>query len=444
MRSARTNTFPLLVLGALIFVLFGGALEMTSPFGMMDFKALYWGSRSAIEHRNPYRGDNILTTFETDGGKFPPDPVAALRVRQAVTRCINLPTTLFLVAPLAWLPNQPAEWIWTALTAGSLILAAFAVWKLSERFEPQIAVILASLVLINSESLLLLGNSAGLVVSLCTIAVCCLARERFVPLGVAVLAIALTMKPQDAGLPWLYFVLAGGAQRRRALASLALVVCIGIPAAIWISHVAPDWPHDLSQVLSTTSQHGEENDPGPASSGGHGIGMIINLQAAISSIKDDPHTYNLGSYSICGVLLLLWISRTLRGSQDERSMWYAIAAIALLTMLPVYHRAYDARLLLLCIPGCALRWREGGGGAWAALGLTLSSILITGDLFWMGYLTFLHSYLASATSLVQKVLLDFQMASAPTILLAASIFYVRLYFKTPGNSAPSLAPLTAA
>jgi hypothetical protein len=428
MTPARTNTLPLLLLGSFIFLLFGIALEATSPFGMIDFKALYWGARAAIQHQNPYEEKQVLATYVAAGGTFPSDPFAAIRIRQAVTRCINLPTTLFLVSPLAHCGAGLAEAIWICLTAGCFLIAAFAAWKLGVQFEPQVAGMLIFLVIINSESLLLLGNSAGLVVSLCTIAVCCLVRERFVLIGIACLALALVMKPQDAGLPWLYFLLAGSTHRKRALATLGLVICLSVPAALWIARVAPHWPHDLNRELATTSQRGEENDPGPASAGGHGIGMIINLQAAISTIKDDPQIYNIASYCICGGLLAFWVFRTLRAPLSEQNAWYAIAAVAALTMLPVYHRAYDARLLLLCVPACAIRWREGGRAAWVALLVTLGSIVITGDLFWMVYLTFLHSYFSSASSLMQKVFLGFQVASAPIVLLAASTFYTWLYF----------------
>lgn len=372
MTPARTNTLPLLLFGSFVFLLFGITLETTSPFGMIDFKALYWGARTAIQHQNPYQEKQVLATYEAAGGTFPSDPFAAIRIRQAVTRCINLPTSLFLVSPLAHFSPRLAETIWMCLTACSFLIAAFAAWKLGAQFEPQVAGFLVFLFIINSESLLLLGNSAGLVVSLCTIAVCCLVRQRFVLIGIACLAIAMVMKPQDAGLPWLYFLLAGGTHRKRALATLALVICLSVPAALWIAWVAPHWPHDLNQELATTSQRGEENDPGPASAGGHGIGMIINLQAAVSTIKDDPRVYNIASYCICGGLLAFWVFRTLRAPLSEQNAWYAIAAVAALTMLPVYHRAYDARLLLLCIPACAIRWRQGRPGrmgcAWGHVG----------------------------------------------------------------------------
>ena len=67
------------------------------------------------------------------------------------------------------------------------------------------------------------------------------------------LGLSLAIKPHDAGLVWLYFVLAGGAYRKRALESLAITAVIGLTAVVWVWHVAPHWMHDWSANLATIS-----------------------------------------------------------------------------------------------------------------------------------------------------------------------------------------------
>ena len=61
------------------------------------------------------------------------------------------------------------------------------------------------------------------------VAVWCFIRERFVPAGILCLAVSLAVKPQDAGLVWLYFLLVGGVYPKRALQTLVAMLALGLP-----------------------------------------------------------------------------------------------------------------------------------------------------------------------------------------------------------------------
>ena len=132
--------------------------------------------------------------------------------------------------------------------------------------------------------------------------------------------------------------------------------------------------------LATISVHGGINDPGPVSIGMRIPGMVIDLQTVFSVFRDDPRLYNLASYLVCGALLLVWLNRTVRSHFSTRSVWFALASITALTMLVTYHRPYDAKLLLLAVPACAMLWAEGGVIAWVALLLTTMGAVFTGDI----------------------------------------------------------------
>jgi hypothetical protein len=441
MTGVQEKSFHLLIVGAAVFLLFGIALEIISPFRMMDFKEVYWGARCAMVHQDPYKESSILAVYRSGGGTFPSNPAVANVLRETIAKCTNLPTTLFLAAPLARLQPRTAQVLWTAVICASFLLAAFAVWKAGAQFEPGISAVLVGLLLITSELLLIVGNTAGVVVSFCTIAVCCFLHERFVPIGIACLTLGLLVKPQDAGLVWLYFLLAGGAHRKRALWALGLVIAVSASAALWISRAAPDWPHDLLDLMRTATAHGGRDDPGPASSGGHGIGMIISLQAAISSFQDKPQVYNLLAYCISGSLLAIWVFRTIGRPHSESQAWFGIAAIAALSMLPVYHRTYDAKILLLAVPGCAIEWRKGGRSAWIALALTTAAVLLTGDLFWAVFLGVTGRYLSAASSALQQVMVRFEAVGAPLILLAVAVFYLWLYMRPFRSNGPQVEAL---
>jgi hypothetical protein len=138
---------------------------------------------------------------------------------------VNLPTTFIVIAPFAMLPWGPAHVLWMTLTAVSLILAAFLVWNLGASYAPNLSLFLICILLANCQMVFYGGNAAGIVIGLCVVAVWCFLRERFVLAGVLCLAISLAIKPHDAGLVWLYFLLAGGVYRKRALQTLLVTAC---------------------------------------------------------------------------------------------------------------------------------------------------------------------------------------------------------------------------
>jgi hypothetical protein len=435
MSRGQLDGLYMLILGSGVFLLLGLALEFDSPHGMVDFKALYYGARCVIEHHDPYSSSQFLSVYQNDGGTFPADSASAGPVRESILYCINLPTALMLMLPFAALPFSVASICWIVLLAGSLIGAAWLLWSATADWAPKLSGGLIFLILAGSEVLLIIGNAGGVVVSLTMIAAWCFVRERAALLGVLLLAAALVMKPQVAGLLWLYFLLAGGAYRKRAVQTLVVSVLIAAVSLLWIHPVSPHWMSELSANLATTSAHGALNDPGPSSMGGHGLAMVISLQAVFSILHDDPHFYNPASMAICALLLIFWLLRTLRHRSTPRDAWFALASVACITMLPVYHRSYDARLLLLTVPACALLWTQGGRLAKIALILNLIAILMTSDLFWapalavLGHLR-LPQFLSAAV----------QTFPAPLSLLALGCFYLWVYWKSTGDSVPVQSP----
>jgi hypothetical protein len=394
---------------------------------MSDFKAVYYGARCLIQHTDPYKNGEILRVYQADGGQFPSDPIISRSVRRAMLVCINLPTSLFLVAPLAILPWGPAHVLWMILMAGSLILAAFLMWDLGAGYAPVIAGVLIGFVLANSEVLVIIGNAAGIVIGLCLVAVWCFLKKRFAAVGVLCLAISLAFKPHDAGLVWLYFLLAGGVFRKRALQALVVAIVLSLPAILWVSQVAPHWMQELHSNLLETSARGDLNDPGPTSMGAHTLGMVISLQTVISLFRDDPRFYNPATYLIAGLPILLWIVVTLRSRFSMERAWLALAAIAALSMLPVYHRIYDAKLLLLTVPACAMLWSERRLTGRLALLVNTLAFLLTGDLPWVIVSGLISHLRPVAPWLSGQLLTAIVVFPTPLVLLIMGVFYLWVY-----------------
>jgi hypothetical protein len=472
MTKARQDGLYLFLLGCLAFLLFGFALEHILDTGMGDFKAVYYSSLTLVDHHDPYRETDLLQTFLANGGQFSVIPASAAAERRAILLCINMPATLMLVAPFALLPWGPAHILWMSLTAALFILAAYLMWSLGARYSPILAGGLLGLILLNSELIIFEGNMAGIVISLCVIAVWCFLQNRFVPIGILFLALALVTKPQDSGLIWLYFLLAGGIHRKRALQTLLVAAIIALPAVLWVSHVAPDWSHEQLANLATASARGDLNDPGPTSMGAHNLGGMINLQTTLSYIRDNPRFYNPLAWIICAPLFIAWAITALRRNPkppplDPRPQtlnpttqtpdpapdtrystprsYLALAAIAIFTLLPVYHRQYDAKLLLLAAPACAYLWSRASQtprpasrlAARIAALLTTAAILLTGDLTWAMALGLIHNMRTSAaTSSSAQFVTAALVFAVPFTLLITAAFYIWIYTRPTSPEIP--------
>jgi hypothetical protein len=250
--------------------------------------------------------------------------------------------------------------------------------------------------------------------------------------GVLCLVISLAIKPHDAGLVWLYFLLAGGVYRKRALHILAISAVLGLAAILWVSQVSPHWVQELHSIQLDSATHGSINDPGPDGAGSHGVGMIIDLQAAVSIFRDDPHIYNPVSYLVCGALLLVWSLTTLMSRYTPTKAWLALAAIAPLTMLVTYHRIYDAKLLLLTIPACTMLWAEGALVGWIALLLTTAGIVLIGDIPLQFLMIFAGNLHISAAGPLSKILTVILTRPVSLILLVMALFYLLVYVRRAG------------
>lgn len=426
MANSRRTGLALILLSGGISLLWGFSIAQTGN-RWVDFRAVYYGTRCLMQHRDPYNVGDLEDYYRAERGAPPGETEIA---HQGVTLYVNVPTTFVLVAPFALLPWGPAHLLWIAFTAAAFFLAAVLMWDIGRRFAPWISLSLACILLANSESLFVGGNTAGITVGLCVVAVWCFVEERFVWAGVLCLGLSLAMKPHDGGLIWLCFLFAGGALRKRALQSILITAVIGVSAYLWISHVAPHWWQEWRSNLWIIAQPGGINDPGPDSLTGRSSSMVIDLQAAVSVFRDDPRLDNLVSYLVCVPLLFVWAVGSLRSSGSKLQLWIGIAAVLCLTMLVTYHRPYDAKLLLLTIPATAMLWARGGRVGWTAALVNGAAIVLTGDLFLVGLGAIAWKLHFGTAGLGGKLLTLVLIRPASLILLAMAIFYLWVYLRS--------------
>lgn len=436
MTRKRLDGFYFLLLGWLTFLLLGSTLQ-SMPGTMGDFRIYYYSARCLLRGGDPYKATDALRIWHEEGGDRPTETTAG---HAMISRFNNLPTTFSLTAPIALLPYRGAIFVWTALSFLSLGVAGYLVWDLAAIYAPRLAGVLVGFVLANSELVVTNGNVAGICAGLCVIAVWCLIKSRFVALGILCLALSLAWKPQVAIFVWLFFWLSGGVPRKRAMYTLLVVMALGLPIVVWLTHVDSSWLQQLHANMSAFSGRGDMNDPGPTAVETNGATMIINLQTALAYFDDDPNVYNSIAYLISGAISLAWLLVARRKGQSLGVSQIGLATAAALTLLPVYHRQCDAKILLLTIPACAILWSEGGRLSRIALGITALALFVTADIPWAIDVGLLKGWHGQRSGLTGELLIASQMVPVPLILLVESVFYLRIYAKRTRTGTESGTP----
>jgi hypothetical protein len=426
LKKRRSDGLILLMLGAIAFIVIGSAWRHVSPIEMGDFKVVYYSARCLLQHSDPYSQSDVLSVYQTEGRERSDEPVLD---RQVKTRFFYPPTAFIFTLPFAFAGFVLGKLIWTMLLGASLIVAATLVWDIGADFAPLLSGTLSGFLLMNSFWLFMVGNAAGIAVSMCVIAVWCFYRDRFAWLGVICLALSLALKPNDSGLVWLFLLLAGSTYRKRAIQSVAVLAVLTLPIIVWVTHVSPHWPAELSANMSSFSVIGGIVDPAATGMAGRNMDSLVQLQSAVSIFCTSPHTYDLITYAICAPVVLVWAFVTLRDQTSDAGMWLSLATAAPLSMLPTYHFQHDAKLLLLTIPACSILWSKRGLLGRLSLIVTGAGILLNGDIFSAARILLTRGILVPQPTFASRLITMVLTRPAPLILLTMTVFYLGVYAK---------------
>jgi hypothetical protein len=411
----KSDSLIFLFIGAVIFVALGIIGERITFTSMADFKAVYYATRCLESHCDPYSEAQLTNFYVSHSHERQANSPA---FSHFIGLGINLPAIFPLLGLVAIVPWPEAHLFWMLLIGCTFISTCYVVWVWAGRDAPSLSAALLFLLLTGSEILLEVGNLAGLAVSLCVLGCFCLVRNRNRWAGVVSFAISLATKPHVGIMIWLYFFLAGGRSRRRALESLAVAASISLVGVIWVSTVSPHWLSELNHNLVVASAANGPNDPGPNMfrTAAHGAG-IINLQSVVSVLTPDPQIFNLVSYLVCGPLILIWIVITRQESRSELKTLIALATASALSMLPVYHRQHDTRLVLLMVPACAAIWARRLPIRWCTLAMTASTFVFTGDITMQILAISTRPLYSNPSGLAGKIAFILLARPAPIVLL---------------------------
>jgi hypothetical protein len=324
----------LLLLAALAQFGVRGLERVRSEVPLWDFASVFAASRAWIHRQNPYDLPVVLTTWHQAGIYSDRD------VSYFAT--VYPPNSLAMLIPFALLPATIAMWAWLALTLALVVLQFAALADLAGlplRDPRTLILFAASLASAPFQFAILSGQLSMPAISLGIIAVWCAARDRRLLAGV-ILGLACAIKPQ-IGAPFVAYYLLS---RRWSVAGIAIlisgIIAGGALIAMHLAHI--DWYTGWKQSIALTTRIGGVNDYGWA---GDFRDEIMDLKMLLVSLVHDPRMLRIAVEAISAILAI-WYLRVFRSkSLQGRDQLLMLAGLAAVSLLPIYHRVYDAALL---------------------------------------------------------------------------------------------------
>ncbi len=383
-----------------------------------DFKQPYASARCLLHACNPYSETDTRTQFLSAGGAD--DDAQVFRTSSA----LYPPFSFALLTPIAALNYHVAHivWFWTVgllFSAAALLIADLCLTL----GDPGPTALLLAVFTLSSTILLMLGQISGPVIALLVIGFWCLLRDKLPWLAILAFTIALVLKPHDSALLVCYLLFAGPRWRRAFWLTAALTAILVVGGTLWCAHqpASAHWLQDLTANLKGNAGAHGANDP---TRGSLEATYMANLQPLFAAETRDERVYNTAAQVITLVLLAAWAIPAWRMPNRFPKHILAIAGMACIMLLPIYHRQYDTRVLLLVFPAIALllAWRT---LRWGVPGLALLAVatLATAHTF-LTKLTARHQAAIQAASPLKTILL---YRPIPLVELLLAIFLVAAF-----------------
>ena len=340
-RAASTGVRPrawVKLLIVLLLLLLAGQFVLRGPWrglhGGAEYAYIYSASRAWLDGAQPYNLDACIAQL-ADAGH--PNP------RQLDEGALYPPATLPVFATLAWMDWSAALPLWVGinLLATATLMLVLYHW-LPTTLAPRPRALLAlGLVLAWSpiHTAFFVGQLSILVAALISAGLLLVQRRRPGLAGVLI-GVACAAKPQLA-LGFLV-LLALGRYWKALLSGGLTLALLAILAVVRLNQTAPGWVAQFRANLAEASAGNGIVSAGPDATLRF---QMLDLRPILFGLTDNATLVSAISFGLVLLAGGLAVARLLR--LGIREHWLlAGAGVALLMLLPVYHRYYAAVILL--------------------------------------------------------------------------------------------------
>jgi Glycosyltransferase family 87 len=338
--NLRTFLWILLFLAAAEFVIRGPVRFLFQETAWNDLSQNYTASKLWLNGQSPSDPRKFVALWKQERG-------SRLDLTDIRTHLAPPLGGLVVLAHIAAFHWNVARILWTVVL--SLAFAA-TVWALAlaaglRDGNPALAFVAACLALAPFHTGIASGNPSILVIGFCALAILAAVRRHDVAAGI-LFGLACSLKPHiGAGLVLYYLV-----QRRWQLFTTAVATTVGlfVFAALYLWLRGASWIQDY---LQNAKGFVSANSIDDFSSANPSRFTLINLQVPFFSLTGHSSSANYLALAVGGTLLLAWLYWVFKGDEQGSGL-LPLGAIAIISLLPVYHRFYDAALLALPLCWC--------------------------------------------------------------------------------------------
>lgn len=322
-----------------------GPLRFAHAANFNDFISPYIQTRAFLSGIDPYSSQNLLRLWPADSEHY--DFLAhdfaegTLVYKHGIPTAYPL-TAFVLLIPVAALPWTIAHPVWLVITVFSFAVAVVSLMRMARLFPStrrSLIFLILALALAPFHTGLAAGSIVTVAVAACAAAVCAAEHDRDV-LAAVLLAVAVSLKPQ-IGLPFLFYYLL----RRRwriATVSAGVVAILAVLALVRLTASGMPWLQNYlydNRVLLGPGSLGDFTEKDPLRFG------LVNFQVAAYTILQNRDHAMVAAFAVAAVAGLIWLLLFFR-SGNEHNALLELSTLALLSLIPVYHRFYDAALLI--------------------------------------------------------------------------------------------------
>jgi hypothetical protein len=311
-----------------------GALSTSADLRSPFLSAGVWGQGG-----NPYGRDEILARWRAIHVVGDEDLTANFFHD---TPSLYPPPTLALLWPLTTMPWRAVRHLWLALNLTTTFLAWVALVQIARiELVSWRAALLGMLWLFLGPFTIcvLLGNPALLTVNMLVLVIYLVGRGAIAPAGI-LLGLLVCLKPQIAGAMMLYYALSR--RWRLVLISMSIFAAVFVVALLQLAVHHVHWSQSLLTNLHDASAIGAFNDPSPANASRW---QLVNVQYLFYGIVSNRSLVGVLALSLTAALGLAFIWAWKRNEFQEIEP-LTVAVPMIMSLLPVYHRYYDALLLI--------------------------------------------------------------------------------------------------
>ncbi|HYM79328.1 MAG TPA: glycosyltransferase family 87 protein [Candidatus Dormibacteraeota bacterium] len=311
------------------------------PTNWNDLAQYYAASRLWLRGQNFAKPENFVALWRDEVGST----LGADTVR---THIAPPPGAVVLLAPIGALSWPAAKIAWLVILLGGF---AAAVWSLAKTVgfrvdEPRmIAFAAGCLALAPFHTGIASANQTILLVGLCGLGIWAASIRHDVVAGL-LFGAACSMKPHIGAFLVLYYLI--HRRWRLFVTSVAFTVALVLLAAAWMQVHGVTWVPDYLNNIRFGAARNKIDDFTAANPIRF---MLINLQVPFYSFTHDAKSANALALSMGAVLIAIWIVLALR-SRAENGELLPLATVAVIGLLPLYHRLYDASVLAIPLCWC--------------------------------------------------------------------------------------------